>query len=81
MLKTITKICLVFYMIVYPFAADAQGILKGKVTDKKNHEPIIGASILVSGTNLSTISDVDGNYQINALPTGTYNLSIRFISY
>jgi TonB-dependent receptor len=81
MLKIIENFSLAIILLILPFAADAQGILKGKITDKKNHEPIIGASLLVNGTSSSTISDVDGNYLLNAIPAGTYTLTLRYISY
>lgn len=35
--------------------------MHGKVTDK-NGEPLIGASIAVKGTNLGTLSDMDGKF-------------------
>jgi len=81
MFRITTRIYLVFCLVLFSIAANAQGVLKGRITDKKNQEPIIGASVLVNGTNLSAISDVDGNYQLNAIPVGTYVLTIRYISY
>lgn len=39
--------------------------LKGKVIDV-NGEPVIGANIVVSGTSVGTITDVDGNFSIAA---------------
>lgn len=39
--------------------------IKGTVKDEKG-SPIIGASVLINGTNKGTISDLDGNFIINA---------------
>ncbi len=39
--------------------------IKGTVVDSKG-EPIIGASVLVKGTSNGTITDVDGNFSLNA---------------
>ena len=39
--------------------------VEGKVVDTKG-EPIIGASILIEGTNRGTITDVDGNFVLSA---------------
>lgn len=36
----------------------------GKITDK-NGEPIIGASVKVKGTNLGTVTDIDGNFSMD----------------
>ena len=39
--------------------------VEGKVVDTKG-EPIIGASILIEGTNRGTVTDVDGNFVLSA---------------
>ncbi|MBI1226966.1 MAG: T9SS type A sorting domain-containing protein [Bacteroidetes bacterium] len=46
------------------------GIYKitGKIMEADNGEPLIGASILVKGTQSGTISDIDGSYELS-LPT------------
>lgn len=42
-------------------------IVKGTVVDKVN-QPVIGASVHVNGTNLGTMTDVDGNFTISNAP-------------
>jgi len=39
-------------------------LISGKVTSYENGEPAIGASIIIKGTNIGTITDLDGHYQI-----------------
>lgn len=41
--------------------------VKGTVVDKVN-QPVIGASVHVNGTNLGTMTDVDGNFTISNAP-------------
>ena len=48
----------------------AQTQVKGTVTSADDGEPVIGASIRVEGTKTGTVTDVDGNFQLNA-PTGS----------
>lgn len=60
-------------------AAYAQGI-KGKVTDQKGGSGIPGVSVLIQGTNNGTITDNDGNYNIN-VAAGSYQLVVSFIGY
>lgn len=50
--------------------AMAQQMIQGKVTDATN-QPIIGASIVVKGTNNGTSTDIDGQYSINAKTNAT----------
>ena len=49
--------------------AMAQTSISGTVLSAENDEPIIGASILVKGTNASTITDTDGKFTVK-IPDG-----------
>jgi TonB-linked SusC/RagA family outer membrane protein len=48
--------------------------IKGKVTDT-NQEPLIGATILVQGTEQGTITDINGNFQLKTDPKATLIIS------
>lgn len=52
--------------------------IKGTVVDEKG-EPIIGANVLVDGTSIGVITDIDGNYTLSA-PANS-NLKISYIGY
>ncbi len=53
--------------------------LKGTVVDQKTGEPIIGANVVVKGTTNGVITDIDGNYMLQA-PVGSI-LEISYIGY
>ena len=55
------------------------GVITGKVTDEKG-EALIGASVLIDGSNTGTVTDVEGNYSLNAAP-GTHTLVASYIGY
>lgn len=55
----------------------AQTQVSGKVTSAEDGEPIIGASIKVVGTKTGAVTDVDGNFSLNA-PAGA-KLEISYI--
>ena len=60
-----------------------QGRLKGKVTDETG-EPVSFANIVLEkgGTMVGgATSDFDGNYDINPIPPGTYDLKATFVGY
>ena len=42
-------------------------------------EPVIGASVLVVGTNLGTITDIDGKYEIANVPADAKHLRISYV--
>ena len=57
--------------------AFAQSQISGKVTASEDGSPVIGASIKVVGTNTGTVTDIDGNFKLNA-PAGA-KLEITYI--
>ena len=60
-----------------------QGRLKGKVTDETG-QPVSFANIVLEkgGTMVGgATSDFDGNYDINPIPPGTYDLKATFVGY
>lgn len=61
-----------------PAVAQQTAKIKGTILDQ-NGEPIIGANVLVKGTTNGTITDFDGNYELDA-PVGS-TLTISFIGY
>ncbi|MEI7676754.1 MAG: TonB-dependent receptor, partial [Bacteroidales bacterium] len=59
--------------------ANAQVKVSGTVTDK-NKDPLIGVNIIVKGSQTGTISDVNGNYSIQA-PNNKSVISFSYIGY
>lgn len=62
--------------------ASAQtGTIRGKVIDAELGETLPGASVVLEGTTTGAPTDLDGNYSIENLAPGTYNLVCKFISF
>ena len=57
------------------------GTIKGKVTDKQSSEPLIGANVIVMLTQLGAATDIDGNYEIQNIFPGTYNIKVSNLGY
>ena len=53
--------------------------VSGVIVDT-NGEPVIGASVLVKGTNNGTITDLDGKFTVNDVPENS-TLDISYIGY
>ena len=62
----------------YDQDTDNSGV-SGLVTDESG-EPIIGATVMVSGTRLGTVTDIEGRYSIT-LPEGKRQLTFSYIGY
>ena len=58
-----------------------KGILRGRVLDSNTKEPLVGANILVVGTDKGGISDLDGYFIITYLNPGVYSLRFSYIGY
>ena len=67
-------------LLCFSVTALAQQLtVKGVVKDVAG-EPIIGASVLVKGTTTGVITDIDGNFQLDQVPSGG-TVEISFIGY
>lgn len=51
----------------------------GVVVSAEDGEPVIGASVLVVGTNLGAITDIDGKYEISNVPADAKHLRISYV--
>lgn len=74
------KLSLVFSLVFFGVVGlMAQRTVTGKVTDDQG-EALIGASILVKGTTVGTVTDIDGGYSLNVPDEGT-TLVITYTGY
>lgn len=78
-IKKLVLLCLSLSFFILSFAQ--KGTVKGVVTDQKTNEPLVGATLVLEGTTTGTITDFDGNYELNNLAPGTYTIRCSFISY
>ena len=46
-------------------------MVSGTVTSSDDNLPLIGVTVLVKGTNLGTVTDIDGNYSIDVEDNAT----------
>ena len=63
-----------FLLSLSSVAGFAQSQIRGNVKDS-NGEPILGATIKVNGSKVATVTDMDGNFSVNAKPGSTITIS------
>lgn len=51
----------------------------GNVTSEEDGLPVVGASVLVKGTTVGTVTDIDGNFTITGVPASAKLLVVSFI--
>jgi TonB-linked SusC/RagA family outer membrane protein len=57
-----------------------QNIIRGTITDSDSGEPLPGVNVLVEGTSIGTITDMEGKYSIE-VPDANSFLTFSFIGY
>jgi TonB-linked SusC/RagA family outer membrane protein len=78
-IKTMVKPFLMLILIsCMSLSAYAQGTVKGTVTDEIG-EPVVGATVRVDGTDVGTITDLNGAFSVSASPQAT--LSISYVGF
>lgn len=70
-----------FFLLAAVMVVFAQNSVKGTVVDAESNDPLIGVSVLVKGTLTGTISDFDGNFEINFPDKGDYTLIFSYTGY
>ncbi len=71
---------LFFLTMVLSFSALAQMTVSGTVKDAATEEPLIGVNVMVKETDRGTITDIDGNYELQ-LEEGDNVIVFSFIGY
>ena len=76
-MKTFYAICMALLLAIT--SASAQVMVTGTVTASEDGSPLPGVSIVVAGSTVGTISDIDGQYRIE-VPEGA-TLQFSFVGY
>lgn len=66
------------------FAANAfaqGGSITGVVTDVSTGEPLIGATVLLKGTQKGGVTNIDGQYSIKNVSDGNYTVTVSFVGF
>ena len=70
-----------FFMSIVPDAFGQQGIIRGRVSNNINNQPIPFANVAVQGTTTGVVADEFGNFEITNLSPGFYNLNVSFVGF
>ena len=70
-----------FYYLILLGSVSAQFKVSGKISEQRSGESLPGANVVLTGTNLGAAADAEGYFEINNVPTGSYELMATFIGY
>ena len=74
------RVYLLFMSLFFCSIAFAQSTISGVVTDS-NGLPIPGANITIIGESASTVTDIDGNFKIQAIKNPPYTINVTSVGY
>ena len=76
------QMCFVYLLLaVQLLFSGTTGKISGRVINKENGEPLIGANVMVDDTPYGAATDLDGNYYILQIPPGSYDVKFSMIGY
>lgn len=78
-MKFILTVCLI--VCLAPWTGAQTFNLSGVIKDKKTHETMPGANVVIKNTTIGATSDLDGKFTIKNLKKGSYTIVISYISY
>lgn len=75
------KLGFLLLFVLVSIATYAQtGSISGKVVDE-NNQPLPGAAVFINGSQVSTQTDVNGNYRLNGVAYANVSVTVRFVGY
>jgi len=77
-LVVLITIGLIWHQPVY---AQEEGTISGRVIDAETGNPLVGANVMLKGTNIGSSTDLNGFYEIKNVLPGDYTLSCSFMGY
>ena len=71
-----------FFLLFLSFAtAQNSGNLNGRILDLQSQQPLVGATILLEGTEIGVVTDEEGYFTVNEIPFKSYNIIASFLGY
>lgn len=76
-----SRITVLVLLLGFTFQASAQGTVTGTVVDSEDGISLVGATVVLEGTNRGAITGPEGEFSIEAPEAGTYNLIVSYFGY
>jgi len=71
------------FLFLFSLSLHAQntGDLSGRIIDLQSQQPLEGATVVLEGTTLGVITDAEGYFTFESIPTQTYNVLVSYLGY
>ena len=76
------KLLSIFFLLFTSFLLGQNiGSLNGRILDIQSQQPLPGATVLLEGTGIGVVTDDEGYFIINDIPSQSYNIVASFLGY
>ena len=69
------------FLLASPGVSQQIGHIQGRIVDEKTKQPMLGANVMVMGTNFGAATNTEGIYRIEHLQEEVYELKVSYIGY
>ena len=77
-MRILLSILFIFPALVF---SQVDGTLNGYIYDSKSQLPLLGANVIIEGTEKGAISDENGFFEISEIKPQSYNLTVSYVGY
>ena len=78
MIKKLTSIFLLMPGILF---SQNSGSLSGRIIDSQSQLPLEGATVILVGTTFGVVTDQEGYFNIEDIPTQSYNMEVSYLGF
>lgn len=80
-MNTLKRILTLSFLLVGLLSFAQKGRIEGKIYDSSNNQPVPFANVIILGSTIGTVTDLDGKFEFTNLTPGYVNLQVTFIGY
>ena len=75
------KYVLLSLFLCHSIFAQTTGVLNGRIFDVQSQLPLEGATIVLEGSVFGTITDSEGYFKLQNIPSQSYNITASYLGY
>ena len=75
------KFLLILFFVFHLLHSQTSGSLTGRIFDIQSQLPLEGATLLLEGTTFGTVTDSEGYFKLENIPSQSYNILASYLGY
>lgn len=80
-MRQYSSILTFLFTFAYSISNGQTGTIRGNVYDKIAQNRLFGSLVKVDELKKAALTDLDGNFQFDSIPPGTYSLNAQYVMY